>query len=309
VPTIRELLDEAAARLRGSGSETARLDTELLLGWAIGADRTAILAHPDAPVGADAASRFEAAVARRATGEPVAYIRGLKEFHGLAFVVDARALIPRPETEELVDEAIAEVMARLSARSGEAGTGPAGGGDPVRVADVGTGSGAIAVALAVALRARRVTLGRNVTVLATDQSADALELARENAVGHAAADGLRFVEADLFPPVLPDNGARLDLVLANLPYVRSGAIAGLPIAASFEPRAALDGGPDGLDAIRALLARLPEVLTDDGVALLEIGADQRDEALAAAAETLPGWRARVSTDLAGQPRVLRVERG
>ena len=307
--TVGEALARASERLRAAGSETPRLDAELLLGWSIGIGRTGILAHPDAPVGVDAAAAFEAAVARREAGEPVAYIRGIKEFHGLAFGVDARALIPRPETEALVDEGIAEVMRRLAERTGEAGAGPGRGGDPIRVADVGTGSGAIAVALAVALRARRVTMGRNVWILATDVSSDALDLARENAVGHATADGMKFSEADLLPPVLPDEGAPLDIVLANLPYVRSGAIAGLPIAASFEPRLALDGGVDGLDAIRALLARLPDVLMPDGVALFEIGADQGEAAPAAVAETLPGWRSTVLPDLAGLPRVLRVERG
>jgi release factor glutamine methyltransferase len=298
--TIGELLADATARLRASGSETARLDAELLLGFAVGADRTAIVAHSDAPVGADAARRFDEGVARRERGEPVAYIRGIKEFHGLAFAVDSRALIPRPETEALVDAALAEIMSRLGRRVGET--------DPIRVADVGTGSGAIAVSLAVALRARRVELGRHVTILATDSSAEALDLARENAVGHATAEGMRFVDADLLPPVLPDGGAPLDIVLANLPYVRTDAIAGLPIAASFEPRAALDGGEDGLDAIRALLERLPDALAGDGVALLEIGADQGDSAPAAVAERLPGWRASVTADLAGLPRVLRIER-
>jgi release factor glutamine methyltransferase len=307
--TIGDCVADATGRLREAGSESARLDAELLLGWAIGADRTSIVAQRDAPVGADALARFEAAVERRGRGEPVAYIRGIKEFHGLAFAVDARGLIPRPETEALVDAAVAEVMARLAARGGEAGGGPGAGGDPVRVADVGTGSGAIAVAIAVELRRRRVTMGRNVTIAATDISPDALDLARENAVGHAAADGMRFIEADLLPPVLPDGGAPLDVILANLPYVRSDAIAGLPIAASFEPRLALDGGADGLDVVRALLERLPEALAADGVALLEIGADQGEGAPAAVAAVLPGWRASVQPDLAGLPRVMRVERG
>jgi release factor glutamine methyltransferase len=306
--TIGDCIADATARLRAAGSETARLDAELLLGYAIGADRTAIVAHRDAPVGADALVRFEAALARRAAGEPVAYIRGIKEFHGLAFVVDERGLIPRPETEALVDAALVEVMARLTRRAGEAGSGDSRGGDPIRVADVGTGSGAIAVALAVALRSRRVTMGRNVTIAATDISPEALDLARENAVGHAAADGMRFIDADLLPPVLPDGGAPFDVVLANLPYVRSDAIAGLPIAASFEPRLALDGGGDGLDVIRALLERLPEALAEDGVALFEIGADQGESAPAAVATVLPGWRATVEPDLAGLPRVLRVRR-
>jgi release factor glutamine methyltransferase len=308
VATIGESLAEATARLRAAGSDTARLDAELLLGWAVGADRTSIVAHPEAPVGVDARARFDGAVERRAAGEPVAYIRGIKEFHGLAFSVDARALIPRPETEALVDAAVDEVMRRLAARPGEAGAGPGAGGDPIRVADVGTGSGAIAVALAVELRRRRVVLGRNVTITATDRSPDALDLARENAVGHAAADGMRFVEADLLPAVLPDDGAPFDLVLANLPYVRTDAIAGLPIAASFEPRDALDGGADGLDVVRTLLRRLPDVLADDGVVLLEIGADQGEAAPGAVRAALEGWRVTVTPDLAGLPRILRVER-
>jgi len=113
-------------------------------------------------------------------------------------------------------------------------------------------------------------------------------------------------------PGLPRNlidEAPLDVILANLPYVRTDAVDGLPIAASFEPRLALDGGPDGLDIIRALLARLPTALADGGVALIEIGADQGELAPAAVAETLPGWRAVVEPDLAGLPRVLRVDRG
>jgi release factor glutamine methyltransferase len=306
--TIGDCIADATTRLREAGSDTARLDAELLLGWAIGADRTAIVAHRDAPVGSDALARFEAAVVRRATGEPVAYIRGIKEFHGLAFAVDSRGLIPRPETEALVDAAVVEVMARLAGRAGEVGSGVGAGGDPIRVADIGTGSGAIAVALAVELRRRRVTMGRNVTIAATEISPDALDLARENAVGHAAADGMRFIEADLLPPVLPDGGAPFDIILANLPYVRSDAIDGLPIAASFEPRLALDGGADGLDVIRILLGRLPEVLAADGVALFEVGADQGESGPAAVADVLPGWPVAVQPDLAGLPRVLRVRR-
>jgi release factor glutamine methyltransferase len=308
VTTIGDALADATNRLRAAGSESARLDAELLLGWAIGADRTSVVAHPETPVGSDAFARFDAGVARRAAGEPVAYIRGIKEFHGLAFAVDARALIPRPETEALVDAALAEVMRRLAARHGEAGAGPGAGGNAVRVADVGTGSGAIAVALAVALRNRKVAMGRNVTITAIDLSPDALDLARDNAVGHAAADGMRFIEADLLPPVLPDDGAPFDVLLANLPYVRSDAIAGLPVAASFEPRLALDGGIDGLDVVRTLLPRLPEAMAPDGVALLEIGADQGVSAPDAVEAALPGWRATVEPDLAGLPRVLRVSR-
>ncbi|MEO8437545.1 MAG: peptide chain release factor N(5)-glutamine methyltransferase [Chloroflexota bacterium] len=290
------LLREGADRLLAAGSETPRLDAELLLGHAVGVGRTAVLAHPEAPVGADAARRYRADVERRAAGEPVAYIRGLKEFYGLAFEADARALIPRPETERLVELAWIEVMRRLGAE-GHGVTRP-----PLRVVDVGTGGGAIAVALAVTLRELRALDA--VEILAVDISGEALDLASENAVAHAVADRIRFAAADL----LPLDGAYHDLVLANLPYVRSDALADLPRATTFEPRLALDGGADGLEIIGRLLDRLPAALPDDGVALLEIGADQGESIVALVVERLPGWRCEVELDLAGLPRVARIER-
>lgn len=302
--TVGEHLAEATARLREAGSETARLDAEVLLAWVVGGDRTGLLAHPERDVRPEAAARFATAVERRAAGEPVAYIRGIKEFFGLAFSVDRRALIPRPETELLVETGVEAVMERLTAPGGRGTRGP------VRVADVGTGSGAVAISLAVTLRRRRVDFGQDVTILGTDASTDALDLARENAVGHAVGDAVRFVTADLLPAAADDGagGGRFDVVLANLPYVLSGAIAGLPIAASFEPRAALDGGPDGLEIVRRLLGLLPDWLEPDGVALLEIGADQGAKAPAAVDEILPGWSRSVELDIAGLPRLLRVER-
>jgi len=151
---------------------------------------------------------------------------------------------------------------------------------------------------------RRRGAGDDVEVLATDRSADALALAKENAVGHGVADRMRFAEADL----LPEGSGPFDVVLANLPYVQTDAIATLPVAASFEPRAALDGGPDGLDVIRALLDRLPEALEPAGVALLEIGGDQGDLIVTTVGARLPGWTCTVATDLGGLPRVARVLR-
>jgi release factor glutamine methyltransferase len=295
--TVRELLDAGVARLRAAGSESARLDAELLLARAIGADRTAVLAHPDAPVGDGPAATFESDLRRREGGEPVAYIRGFKEFYGIALAVDPRVLIPRPETERLVELAETEVADRLVAAPRGAGT------HAIRVVDVGTGSGAVAIALAVALRKRRM-LG-DVEIRATDLSPDAIAVAQLNAVGHGVADHVRFVEADLLTPVLDRP---FDVLAANLPYVPSAAVDELPIAASFEPREALDGGADGLAVIRRLLERLPEALMPDGVALLEIGADQGDSVVAATAAALPGWRVTIELDLAGRPRVARIER-
>lgn len=298
--TIGELLPGAVERLRASGSESARLDAELLLGHALGVDRPMILAHPELPVGNEAAARFADGLSRREAGEPVAYIRGLKEFHGLAFAVDARALIPRPETELLVDLALAEVADRLGRAPRPPGT------PPLAVADVGTGCGAIAVALAVTLR-RRGMLGE-VEIVASDVSEDAAQLARENAVGHAVADRVAVARANLLPPAGRPAGLlvvppRFDVVCANLPYIPTDVIPTLPVAASFEPRAALDGGPDGLDVIRRLLAELPDRLEPRGTALLEIGSDQAGAIHAAAAERLLGWDVRVEPDLGGSPRI------
>ncbi len=296
--TVSALVREATARLTASGAGSPRLDAELLLAHVLHVDRTGVIANPDAPVSAGAQAQYEAGVARREAGEPVAYIRGFREFHGLALATDARALVPRPETELLVDAALAEVSARLT-------VAPRSEGAPVfRVADVGTGSGAIALALLAALRARR--MADHVLVVATDASPAALELARENAVGHGLADHVEFVEADLLPPVVDPPYA---VVCANLPYVATAHIDGLARELSFEPRVALEGGPDGLDIVRRLLDRLPDVLAADGVALLEIGADQGEAVVEAVAAQLPGWRCSVEADLAGLPRLARVARG
>ena len=148
--TVRELLDIGVARLRDAGSETARLDAELLLAHALDVDRTGVIANWAAPVGEGAATRFRELLERRAAGEPVAYIRGVKEFRGLAFGVDDRALIPRPETEKLVELAELEIVRRLVGAPRPAGS------TPIRVADVGTGTGAVVVTLAVLLKRRKM---------------------------------------------------------------------------------------------------------------------------------------------------------
>jgi release factor glutamine methyltransferase len=297
--TTNDLLREGIERLRSAGSGTPRLDAEVLLGDAVGVGRTVILAHSEAPVGADAAARYRDGIERRVAGEPVAYIRGMKEFYGLAFAVDRRALIPRPETERLVELAEVEVRRRLPVDR-------ATGDPPIRIVDVGTGSGAIVVALAVSLR--RLGALRPVALLGLDATEDALDLARENAVGHAVGDVIAFEPSDLLADAAGTIRSPFDLVLANLPYVRHDALAGLPIAASFEPALALDGGADGLEVIERLLAQLPDALAIGGVALLEIGADQATEIVERSRRVLPGWRCEVEADLAGLPRVARVFR-
>ncbi len=302
--TIGELLGTGVQRLRASGSESPRLDAELLLAYVLEVDRTTLVAHPEAPVGPEPAARFADAVRRREAGEPVAYIRGIKEFHGIALAVDARALIPRPETELLVDLALGEIAGRLARSPRPAGT------PPLTIADVGTGSGAIAIALAVGLR-RRGMLGE-VEIVASDTSEGAADLARENAVAHGVGDRVGVAFAELLPPAgrragLLEVPERFDMVCANLPYIPGADLPGLPVAASFEPREALDGGLDGLDAVRALLEALPERVVPGGVALLEIGSSQGGALHAAASERLPAWEVRVEPDLAGRPRVAVLD--
>lgn len=290
--TVRELLDLGVARLRDAGSETARLDAELLLAHALDVDRTGVIANWSAPVGEGAAATFRELLERRAAGEPVAYIRGVKEFRGLAFGVDARALIPRPETERLVELAEIEIVRRLI------GAPRPPGSPPVRIVDVGTGAGAVVVSLGVLLRRRKML--DEVELTAIDVSEDALQLAKENAVGHAIGDRITFDVADLLPG---DRSGAWDVVVANLPYVRTDAIPSLPIAASFEPVLALDGGPDGLQVIGRLLDQLPGAVARGGAALLEIGGDQEAGIRSLAAERLPGWGIEIERDLGGLPRV------
>jgi release factor glutamine methyltransferase len=295
--TVGYLLHSGIERLRLAGSDSPRLDAELLLGHVLGVERTSLIAHSDAPVGAEAAARYEASLQRRIAGEPVAYIRGFKEFHGLALASDSRALIPRPETELLVDLVLGWLVDRLVAAPRPAGT------PPLRVIDVGTGAGTIAIALAAELRRRRIE--HDVSIIATDASPDALQLARENAVGHGVADRIEFLLGDL----VPWDATLFEVVVANLPYIPTEAIDGLPVAASFEPRDALDGGPDGLDLVRRLVDQLGRVLRPEGIAFLEIGADQGQAVLAEIAQRLPAAAADVLPDLAGFDRVVRIQPG
>lgn len=290
--TVRELLDAGVARLREAGSESARLDAELLLAHALDTDRTGVIAHVHASVGDGPAARYGATLDRRAAGEPVAYIRGVKEFHGLAFGVDPRALIPRPETERLVELGELEVVRRLI------GAPRAKDASPIAIIDVGVGSGAVAVTLAVLLRRRRML--DDVAITASDTSEEALQLARENAVAHAVGDRITFLHADLLPDAADGHW---DIVLANLPYVRSAVVPGLPRAAAFEPVLALDGGEDGLRVIDRLLYVLPGAVADGGVAMLEIGGDQAVDMRALVEARLPGWSCDIELDLGGLPRV------
>src|SRR5438552_14855366 len=293
------LMSHAAARLTDAGSETARLDAELLVSHAFARDRTWLHAHPDATLDEDGARDLEAWVERRAAGEPVAYIRGFKEWFGLRVATDPRALIPRPETELLAESAIAEIAARL-VRDDQV----------VRVWDVATGGGAVALALALRFRAA-LALGR-LRLLASDLSPDALELASENLAAHGVAQLVTLQVSDLLGggnrPNAADRPPRADLVTANLPYVTTAEVDAAPGSLAYEPRLALDGGRDGLDVLRRLVAQLPERLAPGGVALLEV-ASRQASAVRGESERLPISVAVTQIpDLAGIERVVRIAR-
>jgi release factor glutamine methyltransferase len=223
--TVRAALRDAEARLAAAGSESARLDAELLLADALGVERAALYAHGDLELSSDPAAAFTHGLARRAAGEPVAYIRGRRAFRRLELDVDPRVLIPRPVTELLVEVAVAEA--------------PRG----AQVHDVGTGCGAIALAL----KDERPDL----VVSASDASAPAVAVARANATRLGLDVELSCVSG------VP--GAGFDLVLANLPYIRDDEWSALAVdIVRYEPHdALLGGGPDGLDAIRELVAGVP----------------------------------------------------
>jgi len=282
--TVGEFLADAVARLRASGSPTPRLDAELLVAHVVDRDRAWVLAHREAEL-ADA-ERFVALVERRASGEPIAYLRGFKEWHSLRIGTDARALIPRPETEVLADAAGNEIERRLADA-------------PVVAWEVATGSGAVAIVLA--QRFRSALAGGRLTLLATDISAEALSLAAENFARHGV-EHVRLEPADLLEGA---GGERPlpDVVIANLPYVSSAEVDARWGSLGYEPRVATDGGPDGLDLLRRLLREAPRRAAVAATILLEIGVDQVD-AIRGIAPT--GASVLVVPDLAGLDRVVRI---
>ncbi|MDP2743680.1 MAG: peptide chain release factor N(5)-glutamine methyltransferase, partial [Dehalococcoidia bacterium] len=254
----------------------------VLLMRVLDASRAYLYAHRDEPVDAEDAEAYKCLLDRRERREPLAYITGVKEFFALDFYVDQRVLIPRPETETLVEECL-----RLLTQHGTQA--------PV-LADIGTGSGAIAVALAHHLPEARV--------YAADSSTKALQVAFLNCLRHGVQDRVLLLQGNLLEP-LPEP---VDVILANLPYVPTSALAALaPEIALYEPRMALDGGSDGLDLIRGLLAQAPRRLRPGGAIMLEIGADQGADVTRAAAAAMLGASARVVKDLAGLDRVVVIE--
>ncbi|MEX0801321.1 MAG: peptide chain release factor N(5)-glutamine methyltransferase [Dehalococcoidia bacterium] len=278
-PTIRQTLRDAADALAAIGSDEATLEAELLLAHALHTDRAHLYQRLAEDLAEEAARAFDALLARRLVREPTAYILGRREFYGLELEVIPAAIIPRPDTETLVDLVLDFARGRGA----------------VSIADVGTGSGAIAIALAVNLPQAEIT--------AIDVSPDALALARRNAQRHGVAERIRFLEGDLLAPL----DGRADVIAANLPYVPSAELqAGPPEIREHEPRLGLDGGPDGLRLIERLVRQTPARLRPGGALFAEIGDTQGPAVLALARAAFPAARAEVARDLAGLDRVLVV---
>jgi release factor glutamine methyltransferase len=275
--TVARTLQETTLRL-GAVSDIPRVEAEILLMHVLGTSRSVLLTHPERPLTTGELDRYRALVGERVLGYPLPYLTGKVEFYGLDFEVSPEVLIPRSDTEVLVELALAR--------------------RPTTVIDVGTGSGCIAIALATNLLA--------VTVYAIDISRPALAVAQRNAERHGVEDRIQFIVGDL----LDRRPAPVDLIVSNPPYVSGDEWASLPSSIRHhEPRLALDGGPDGLAVIRRLLSQSQGLLEPGDALLIEIGCDQGDDAREIARTCFPeeGTTVRVHPDLGGRDRVLEVE--
>ncbi len=279
---ISEALRQGTRLIQSSGSDEARLEAELLLMHALKADRVHLYGRLQDELPVRAGNYYRRLLNRRLAHEPTPYIVGHKEFFGLEFETSRSALIPRPETETLVELAIDFARDRYAKNR-------------FTIADVGAGSGVIAIALASELP--------NARVIATDVSKRALALARRNAERHGVAARIQFVEGDT---LLPIEG-RAEIIATNLPYVTTEDwLATPPEIREWEPRRALDGGVDGLRYIRRLLRQAPEKLARNGALFAEIGDRQGSIAQSLAEEAFPVAEIEVKPDLAGRDRVLCV---
>jgi release factor glutamine methyltransferase len=276
--TITQILQESNETL-AQVSETPILDAQTLLAHILGKPRTWLLTHAEENLSSQALSTFRKEINLLVEGIPLPYVLGRWEFYGLEFIVTPDTLIPRPETELLVEQALTWLSNKSNRRLG---------------ADLGTGSGCIGVALA-----KRI---RDLSIIATDISAQALSVARSNTIQHQVSDRVHCLQADLFPPV----DCQFDLICANLPYIPTGTLRTLKIYGK-EPSLALDGGIDGLDLISRFLNRAPALISPGGLILVEIEASQGLQAESLARKVFPTAEIRVLDDLAGHNRLVAIQ--
>jgi len=295
---IRTLLANAFRQLDAAHVDAPKTTARVLLAHALGKPKEWLVAHDDAVPDAAAVATFQALLQRVAAHEPMAYVLGHREFYGLDLIVDKRVLIPRPETEMLVELVLAE---------GKKGEGIPSAFDLLPFAfsaiDIGTGSGAVPVALA--------RHAPDMRLIASDISTDALDVARMNAARHDVLDQIAFVHSNLLADVPVELLRDVRVLTANLPYVTTEEITGLqPEIQDHEPRVALDGGADGLDLIRQLLSQIASLVQAQRMplraAFFEFGASQGPAVLAAAQNLLPFAHCEILKDLAKLDRVLSV---
>lgn len=286
---LRDALLQGVARLAAAGSDSPRLDAEVLLAHCLTMTREQLIVASALPITPVAARHFETLLARRLEREPVAYITGKQEFWSRDFAVTPDVLIPRPDTERLVEVAL------LCAAQFPAST-------PLRIADLCTGSGAVAVSLAGELPTAQI--------YATDISPAALTIACGNAETHQVAQRMQFFTGDLFDALMPRPEVTFDLIVSNPPYVRRGEIVSLaPEVSRWEPRVALDGGVDGLEFYRRIAAVAPDYLAERGALVVEIGADMARAVEAICADTGRYREIELFQDYAGRDRVIVARLG
>ena len=276
--TITQALKGSAETL-AQVSETPALDVQTLMAHILGKPRTWLLTHPEENLSSQALSTFQKEINLLADGIPLPYVLGQWEFYGLEFIITPDTLIPRPETEVLVEQAITWLSNKPDRRL---------------IADLGTGSGCIAVALAKHVR--------DLSIIATEISFQALSVARSNTIQHKVSDRIHCMQADLFPPV----ECQFDLICANLPYIPTGTLRTLKIFGK-EPSLALDGGVDGLELISRLLNRAPQLIAPGGLILLEIEASLGKQAETLARQAFPKAEVRMLLDLTGHNRLVAIQ--
>ncbi len=291
-PTVEECLACGTLLLEQAGIETARLDAECLLAEVLTWPRWRLLMEPRRRLGQEEFAGYLRLLQRREAREPLAYLLGRREFWSLQIRVTPSVLIPRPETETLVEAALAAWQ--------ETAASPAAGADGQTVVELCTGSGAVAIAMARELP--------DIRVIATDSSWRALRVARANALAHGVAGRIRFLRGDLWRALNGETLSPVRLIVANPPYVPTAVVDELMPELRWEPRLALDGGGDGLAVLREIISGAPARLGAGGRLLLEIGSDQAASVLRLLEETQTFAPGQVQQDLAGRDRVVTAQR-
>jgi release factor glutamine methyltransferase len=276
--TVRSLWLKGIDSLRGCSISDSELESELLLRAALGFSKSDFFSSLRNIVPENERLLVEQLIQRRMAGEPTSYILGCKEFYGIEFCVSKEVLIPRPETELIVDLSLNKIK------------------DNFLIADIGTGSGCIAVSIA--------AHSRDIKIIAVDKSIDALRVARKNLIRHGMIETIDLVNADLLTSFRP--GLKFDLIVSNPPYIPLNIYRRLPQEIKYEPDIALNGGLDGLEIIRCLVWQANELLSDGGSLLFEVFSECSREAVNLTSELMPGTKITVHNDLLGLPRVIEA---